>query len=404
MSTFRFDYQREYSLAARERTMSPDRGAFQNYVDDLKYNQRYRDVRVAQGVYDSLPRRPTRLFQPGNNGNRRNGFVYEDIYSKKAWCAEYKPKYDHSSPYKPIRSEFLTLPSHILANKYSTLPKSWSISSNNSYKNHFAPLQPAPTTSDLTFSPTYNYYRRPRPKGDQVQSLRYIKYFTDERNFDDAKTYNETHESLTFKRRQSVEDPFLWYDDLESSKIQRTRRPRPESIVYSQKDPFYPQDRGKKQQRILTQQQLQQQYIAENVCLTRSNNLVSRRNECETKKNVTFSEVSGCEVSKNGNGKQAVYVRELEVSFSQVADKCNIGKDFKPNRPIVLDKVKSLPNGHCLSGNGNGIDTRKIPVGKLPLKPGQPRGLFAGITKRKYLSQVTFRTHRHLFDSLTYFP
>lgn len=387
-TTSLFDYhtptQKDCSLAVRVQMLSPDRGSFQYRLDDLKNTQKYRDVRPTQSYYsgEPIPKRPTRLYPP-----RRNGFVYEDIYSKRARWAEYKSKYDYSSPYKPIRSEFLTLPSHILANKYSTLPKSWSISSSNSYKNHFAPIHSASTTTDLTFSPAYNYYRqtRPAPQRDPMQTLRYIKYFSDERNFEDPKPYNDIQESVSYKRsvrRQSVGDVIPWYGDLESTRVQRARKLRPEQRVYAHREIFYQQDKSLKQQRIVTQQQM-----LDNASLTRSNNLAGRRNEYEVKKNVTFSEVSGCEVSKNGSGKQAVYVRELEVSFSQVADKCNIGMDYKLNPTITEGKNKSTPNGHCLIGSGV-ESARSAPAGKLPLKPGQTTGLLSSFTKRKYLSQV----------------
>lgn len=337
--------------------------------------------------YDNPPKPPP----------RRNGFVTEDIYARHSANIQYKTKTDYASPYKPIKPEFLTLPSEFSTNKYSTLPKSWSVSSSNSYKNYFPPIRSATSTTTDIKSYDYRYPRAPRDNYYNYKIRPLKRPVANERYLEKRGVYpNESGSPLSSQQRQyeRVEATPRYNAHNESDKV----TPRPRKIRVSgqklpgQEDGFY-----REMPRI--QQQEKPNYQKH----------VYRKSEYETKKNVTFSEVSGCEERNNVagvlHGGKGVFVRELEVSFSQVIDKTNIGREtvnevkqnqhqwqnFSKQPPAgwhTNEKIKAFPNGHCLTGGVVDQARNGTYPGGLPVKMAQPTGFFAGLKRKKYLSQV----------------
>lgn len=346
-----------------------------NYLD--------RSETLKRNSYDNPPKPPP----------RRNGFITEDIYARHAANIQYKTKTDYASPYKPIKPEFLTLPSEFSTNKYSTLPKSWSVSSSNSYKNYFPPIRSATSTTTDIKSYDYRYPRAPRDNYYNYKGRPSKRQVVNERYFEKRGVYpNETGSPLSSQQRQyeRVEATPRYSAHNESDKL----TPRPRKIrVLGQKLPG--QEDGFYKEKPRTQQQ------------ERSN--VYRKSEYETKKNVTFSEVSGCEERNNivgvGHGGKGVYVRELEVSFNQVINKTNIGREtvkevkqnqhpwqnFSKNPPAGWhnnEKIKAFPNGHYMTGGVVDQARNGQYPGTLPMKLAQPTGFFSGLKRKKYLSQV----------------
>lgn len=243
----------------------------------------------------------------GTEGPRRkNGYVFEDIYS------DFDEAQGRLSLFRPIRPEFLNLPTSYDI-KYNSLPRNY-----------------------------YNYEREDR--------RRYKKDYYDFRISDREKRSRDDQIRRNERDRNEYE-------------YRRTQRPK-----VSQTKPITEQSsKAANPKNVAVCKPLR---ISEKSARYWTTDVPERsrsrpKKPDETKKNVKFSEVSGCNrkmiVDDPICGRKVVPVRELEVSLDQMIQNGYFEKHNIPiAKPLVRASrqemksetvIQSEPNGKCLTGD-----------------------------------------------------
>lgn len=267
---------------------------------DAEYRRRYEPY---QDTHRYRERRPER--DNSQRPRRKNGYVYEDIYS------DFDEAQGRLSLYRPIRPEFLNLPSSYDI-KYNSLPRNY-----------------------------YNYER------DSDRERRRKKDYYDFRIENERKRDNEYERSRGRPKRNSNLKPL-------------------QSQLKPLQDRTAKVDPNSKQKNVAVCKPLR---ISEKTARYWTSDVPersrSRPKKTDEKKIVKFSEVSGCNrkmiVDDPIFGRKVVPVRELEVSLDQMIQNGYFEKHNIPIRPMVRagnvvkeeleETVKSEPNGKCLTGN-----------------------------------------------------
>lgn len=157
MSQFRSNFLPSSTSSYREGRIASFRETDYSF---LSSSQNYK-----RALYqDLLNRRSLDISLNRKIDNRRNGFVYEDIYAKTPLFNDFNDSNAlYSSPYKPIKPEYLALPDNY--SKYSTLPKNWNLSSSNSYKTHLnSTVRDIPHDYNRRLREYQGYKPRQRPR------------------------------------------------------------------------------------------------------------------------------------------------------------------------------------------------------------------------------------------------
>ncbi|CAK1589851.1 unnamed protein product [Parnassius mnemosyne] len=289
------DYEQEYDRRTRYDTEYVTGRTKPAYYENRYTAQRFEPDRSEpeRAANNRYKERFDRYERP----RRKNGYVYEDIYS------DYDEAQGRLSLFRPIRPEYLNL-STTYESKYSTLPRNY----------------------------TYYEDRTRRYKKD------YYDFRIDERRrsrelYEPYKTH-EVRRKPTYDRK-----PDTVYAGRPKPVIQlnRTERKTPKNVAVCK-----PLRLSEKNARYWTTEP--------------PNSARTKPKKDEPKKNVKFSEVSGCNrkmvVDDPVCGRKLVAVRELEVSLDQMIQN---GYFEKHNIPILRpEKTKPEipapePNGKCLS-------------------------------------------------------
>ncbi|XP_072946525.1 facilitated trehalose transporter Tret1-like [Epargyreus clarus] len=262
---------------------------------DLEYE--YDRRRRQPDRYDPNRSEPNRFrserFERYDPPRRKNGYVYEDIYS------DFDEAQGRLSLFRPIRPEYLNLPTSY-DTKYNSLPRTYYYNEDRSYR---------------------------RYKKD------YYDFRIDEKRRPRESYEIYSNERIEIKRKQEI---------YERKPITNVNLPKPISLTDKPKNVAVckPLRLTEKNARYWTTDLPEKD---------------KRPKREEPKKNVKFSEVSGCRkmvVDDPVCGRKVVAVRELEVSLDQMIQN---GYFEKHNIPILRQEVKeeipkAVPNGKCLSG------------------------------------------------------
>ncbi|XP_068624160.1 facilitated trehalose transporter Tret1-like [Battus philenor] len=305
---------------SRERLLY-DRHDYDNAYDRRRYEQERVEAKRTDVRYDN--RSTSRRYEPSRveplrittNGyaerferyerpRRKNGYVYEDIYS------DFDEAQGRLSLFRPIRPEYLNLPTSY-ESKYSSLPRN------------------------------YTYY--------EDRSRRYKKDYYDFR-IDDRRQPRKAYEPyrtedrrkpLTYEGNPQIYEgkPDIFAERpkpvIQLNKTEGSVRRTPKNVAICK-----PLRLTEKNARYWT---------------TDPPEGARKAKKDEPKKNVKFSEVSGCNrkmvVDDPVCGRKVVAVRELEVSLDQMIQN---GYFEKHNIPIIRPETKqeivSEPNGKCMTG------------------------------------------------------
>ncbi|KAJ8708581.1 hypothetical protein PYW08_009963 [Mythimna loreyi] len=247
---------------------------------------------------------------------RKNGYVYEDIYS------DFDEAQGRLSLFRPIRPEYLNLPTTYDI-KYNSLPRNYynyEDRNNRRYKKDHYDFR---IENERRTRESYESYRKAvesRPKETNSNPKHPTKPTINLTN-------NTTKNILNAPTNSSLKQP-------KNVAVCKPHRISDKTARYWTTDP---PERGRNR---------------------------PKKSE-EPKKNVKFSEVSGCNrkmvVDDPICGRKLVPVRELEVSLDQMIQNGYFEKHNIPiSRPVggaVKEEIKGtassgVPNGKCLSGAG----------------------------------------------------
>lgn len=276
---------------SRERLLHENRS---NYDYDFEYRRRY-DTRRDRSKPDTRHRERDSVYE---RPRRRNGYVYEDIYS------DFDEAQGRLSLFRPIRPEYLNLPTSYDV-KYNSLPRNY-----------------------------YNY--------DDRNSRKYKKDYYDFR-IEHERRRRESYEPY---KRRVLERDRQKEANINNQTYERpktTDQPKPKNVAVCK-----PLRLNEKNARYWTTD------VADR---PRSR----PKKPDDQKKNVKFSEVSGCNrkmiVDDPICGRKVVPVRELEVSLDQMIQNGYFEKHNIPiSRPLECTNAAkeempsgAVPNGKCLS-------------------------------------------------------
>ncbi|XP_045762694.1 facilitated trehalose transporter Tret1-like isoform X1 [Maniola jurtina] len=238
---------------------------------------------------------------------RKNGYVFEDIYS------DFDEAQGRLSLFRPIRPEYLNLQTSYVT-KYNSLPR-----------NHYYDNDRRRYKKDYYDFRIEAERRRPRQSYEYKQKER-----TDTKR-------NEIRLTDRNERRPISSNSRITYPTQKPKNVAvcKPLRLSEKNVKYWTTDP------PEKHQENHANQ----------------TNQAKKPKKDEAKKIVKFSEVSGCRkmvIDDPICGRKVVAVRELEVSLDQMIQN---GYFEKHNIPISLpekrEEIKaSVPNGKCLSGTG----------------------------------------------------
>ncbi|CAG4995487.1 unnamed protein product [Parnassius apollo] len=290
------DYEQEYDRRRRYDTEYVTKRTEPACYENRYATQRFKPNRSEPERFAN--NRYRERFDRYERPRRKNGYVFEDIYS------DFDEAQGRLSLFRPIRPEYLNL-STTYDTKYSTLPRNY------------------PSYEDRTRRYKKDYYDFRIDERRRSREL-YEPY--------------RTHEA----RRKPIYDrkPDTVYAGRPKPVIQlnRTERKTPKNVAVCK-----PLRLSEKNARYWTTDP--------------PNGARTKPRKDEPKKNVKFSEVSGCNrkmvVYDPVCGRKLVAVRELEVSLDQMIQN---GYFEKHNVPILRpEKTKPEipalePNGKCLSG------------------------------------------------------
>lgn len=276
---------------------------------DYEYRRRY-DTRYDRNKPETRYREREDTYE---RPRRKNGYVYEDIYS------DFDEAQGRLSLFRPIRPEYLNLPTNYEV-KYNSLPRNY-----------------------------YNY--------DDRNNRKYKKDYYDFRIENERRRSRESYEP--YRRRV----PEREVRKTEPQIYERTPKPKIDLKTNEQK--------GQKPKNVAVCKPLR---LDEKNARYWTTDVPERtrarpKKPEDQKKNVKFSEVSGCNrkmiVDDPICGRKVVPVRELEVSLDQMIQNGYFEKHNIPiSRPLERAAAKeeilsgAVPNGKCLSG-GDGME--KLP-------------------------------------------
>lgn len=265
-----------------------------------EYGYEYETRRKYNDWYENRDNRDTRRYdhrvERYERPRRKNGYVYEDIYS------DFDEAQGRLSLFRPIRPEYLNLPTTYDI-KYNSLPRNY-----------------------------YNYEDR---------NIRRKKDYYDFRIETDRRRPRETYEPYRKRSHEMRQKEREVYE----------RKPKP--ILNEVKNPNTTKNVAVCKPLRLTDKNARY-WTTE---APEKSRIRTKRSE-EPKKNVKFSEVSGCNrkmvVDDPICGRKVVPVRELEVSLDQMIQNGYFEKHNIPiSRPMEqIVKEEAMPNGKCLSGTG----------------------------------------------------
>lgn len=280
-----------------------------DYEYEYEFRRRYEPYDRETNRYRQERRRDVH-----DRPRRKNGYVYEDIYS------DFDEAQGRLSLFRPIRPEYLNLPTTYDI-KYNSLPRNYynyEDRNNRRYKKDHYDFR---IENERRTRESYESYRKAietRPKETNPK-----KPLQPTINL----TSNSTKTNLNAPTNSSLKQP-------KNVAVCKPHRISDKSARYWTTDP---PERGR----------------------------ARPKKPEEAKKNVKFSEVSGCNrkmvVDDPICGRKLVPVRELEVSLDQMIQNGYFEKHNIPiSRPVggdVKEEIKgaagnSMPNGKCLSGAG----------------------------------------------------
>lgn len=243
---------------------------------------------------------------------RKNGYVFEDIYS------DFDEAQGRLSLFRPIRPEYLNLQS-TYDNKYNSLPR-----------NHY-----------------YNDDRR-----------RYKKDYYDFRIEAERRRPRESYEYKP-KERIDIKRNEIRLTDRNEHRPNSTSRSnqtnsRINSTISSNSSRITQPNQKPKNVAVCKPLRLSEKNVKYWTTDPPEKDQVKKPKKDETKKIVKFSEVSGSRkmvIDDPICGRKVVAVRELEVSLDQMIQNGYFEKHNIPIRlPEKREEIKSIPNGKCLSG------------------------------------------------------
>lgn len=275
---------------------------------------------------------------------RKNGYVYEDIYS------DFDEAQGRLSLFRPIRPEYLNLPTSYDI-KYNSLPRNYYNYDERNSRRYKKDHYDFRIENERRMRESYETYRKPvsaRPR--DVNSIKNSSN-TPKKAFNPvpisaASSKNSANPSSnSINPSKPTANPSK--KSLNAPKINQPNA-TPKNVAVCK-----PHRISDKNARYWTTDPPER---------SRSR---PKRSE-EPKKNVKFSEVSGCNrkmvVDDPIFGRKVVPVRELEVSLDQMIQNGYFEKHNIPiSRPIGVEtkeEIKSIqaasavPNGKCLSANG----------------------------------------------------
>jgi hypothetical protein len=295
----------------------------------LTYDYEYDHRRRQENRYERKPERDRYRYERDETferPRRKNGYVYEDIYS------DFDEAQGRLSLFRPIRPEYLNLPTSYDV-KYNSLPRGYYNYEDKNDRNNrkynkdyydFRIEQDRRRTREM-----YEPYKRRTPE------VRRKEIDIRDRNTDDRR-YKMKEMKIDERRPNTEDKPKI---------VTHDRNPKPKNVAVCK-----PLRLSEKNARYWTTE------------FSERSRPRPKRNE-EPKKNVKFSEVSGCNrkmiVDDPICGRKVVPVRELEVSLDQMIQNGYFEKHNIPiSRPLERVPVKqempasAVPNGNCLSGTG----------------------------------------------------
>ncbi|CAH2229017.1 jg7088 [Pararge aegeria aegeria] len=284
---------------------SRERLLYDRHLDfDYEYERRRRhEISRFEAQHLEPNRIRTERFEQIEKPKRKNGYVFEDIYS------DFDEAQGRLSLFRPIRPEYLNLQTSYV-NKYNSLPR-------NQY---------------------YNDDRR-----------RYKKDYYDFRIEAEKRKPRESYEHIQKERI-----------DIKRNEIRLTDRNehRPNSINRTQPN------QKPKNVAVCKPLRLSEKNVKYWTTDPPEKDQVKKPKKDEAKKIVKFSEVSGCRkmvIDDPICGRKVVAVRELEVSLDQMIQNGYFEKHNIPIRlPEKQEEIKgNVPNGKCLSGTGGEIPVQR---------------------------------------------
>ncbi|XP_014356999.2 facilitated trehalose transporter Tret1 [Papilio machaon] len=286
------DYEHEYDrlrYEAERKTERTETTVYENRYATRRYDTNRRELNTTN--------RYRERFERYDRPQRKNGYVYEDIYS------DFDEAQGRLSLFRPIRPEYLNLPT-TYESKYSTLPRN------------------------------YTYY--------EDRARRYKKDYYDFR-IDERRRQRETYEPYRAEARTKPQ--------IHERKPDYTDRPKPVIHLNKNDDPMRRTPKNVAICKPLRLTEKNARYWTTDL----PEGTRTKTKKDEPKKNVKFSEVSGCNrkmvVDDPVCGRKVVAVRELEVSLDQMIQN---GYFEKHNIPIIRPEQKQItapePNGKCLTG------------------------------------------------------
>ncbi|CAB3221609.1 unnamed protein product [Arctia plantaginis] len=281
---------------------------------------------------------------------RKNGYVYEDIYS------DFDEAQGRLSLFRPIRPEYLNLPTNYDV-KYNSLPRNYYNYDERNTRRYKKDHYDFRIDHQRRTQETYDHYRkhvsaRPREINPAKKLSNTTKVSLDPTQNPMSLTKIHLNPSKTITTNPSKNSLNLPKNSLNLPKnslnLPKNPNGTPKNVAVCK--PHRISDRSARY------------WTSDPPERSRSR---PKKAE-EPKKNVKFSEVSGCNRKMVVNdpifGRKIVPVRELEVSLDQMIQNGYFERHNIPiSRPIdevAKEEIKSVqtdsavPNGKCLSGNG----------------------------------------------------
>ncbi|CAH2058418.1 unnamed protein product, partial [Iphiclides podalirius] len=318
---------------SRERLLY-DRPDYEHDYDRRRYEAERADTKYYAGPYESRRYAPQRTevirneryrerFERYDRPRRRNGFVYEDIYS------DFEEAQGRLSLFRPIRPEYLNLPT-AYEPKYSTLPRNYTYYNDRArrYKKDY-----------------YDFRIGERRRSREL----YEPYKTDSRRKIDFHQKPEYDRKSDYGRKHEYD----WKSDSNPKLEVYAGRPKP--VIQLNKTEGLA---GGTPKNVAICKPLRLSEKNARYWTTDPPGAPKAKpKRDEPKKNVKFSEVSGCNrkmvVDDPVCGRKLVAVRELEVSLDQMIQN---GYFEKHNIPILRPEQpkRETPaqgtNGKCSTG------------------------------------------------------
>lgn len=309
-----------------------------DYEYEYEFRRRYE-------AYDRETQRETNRYRQERRRDlhdrprRKNGYVYEDIYS------DFDEAQGRLSLFRPIRPEYLNLTTYDI--KYNSLPRNYynhEDRNNRRYKKDHYDFR---IENERRTRESYEPYRKSINSRPRVMNSTNPNSSKPNSTNSHSMNRNSTHSHSTNQHSTIPNSTNLnLKNSLNESRPSSNLKP-PKNVAVCK--PHRISDKNA------------QYWTSDPPERNRSR---PKKSE-EPKKNVKFSEVSGCNrkmvVDDPICGRKLVPVRELEVSLDQMIQNGYFEKHNIPiSKPIGMgakEEIKgapgnSVPNGKCLSGTG----------------------------------------------------